>query len=133
MGMRVAIKGIVWEVDPTGHFEAQRPETISARELSGRLIEACGLIPFFLDAADERDARTQIDERYGFGLIGLEKARISPNGTYFYPEDPPERPYMMADVGQERVYIYPHAITAIVDRSVLTDHKFQKAFVTRVD
>ena len=105
-------------IDPTGHFVGKGVE-------KERLVEACGLIPIFIDYAEHREAETAREvfeymvEEYGFGghEWPADKHSVDPEtGVYSYPEDPDLYPLVLFEVDgcDVDVYIYQHAIVSIV-------------------
>ncbi len=103
-------------IDPTNSFTDVDPQ---------RLIEACGLIPYWVDVTDERSFRQQVDDNYGFGLYEMSGGTVDGEGVYRYPEDPDLLPYLKWERDGEVAYMYSHAIMAFVKDGV--------TFVTRVD
>lgn len=100
-----------------------------------RLIEACGLIPYFFVAAKEQGAKTaeeayqtMVDE-YGFGdYSGTNWGTVDPKGTYVsaYDEDPDMEPLMsMSILDGPTLHIYQSAILAVVDAN--------KTIISRMD
>lgn len=90
-----------------------------------RLIEACGIIPQFVNyAADTgaEDAQAFMDlmsEAYGFGLSGNmldHGGAVSPEGKYTYPEDAPLYPLVEWRTPEGiTVWVYEYAIVAVRD------------------
>lgn len=103
-------------VDPTDSFIHVSPR---------RLIEACGLIPYWIDVTDERSFQQQVDDAYGFGLYPFTGSMIKADGTHTYPEDPEMKPYIKWEREGEVAYMYAHAIMAFI--------RDGQTFVTRVD
>jgi hypothetical protein len=79
-------------------------------------IEDLGLLPMFIDDADERPAREQYDSNYEFGGWNpIEKFEMFlSNGWIKYPGDPVLKPFAMTSLRDERIYFYRHALVAIV-------------------
>lgn len=103
-------------IDPTDSFIHVEPE---------RLVDACGFIPYWIDVTDERSFQQQVDDNYGFGLSEFNGAKVSGDGTYAYPDDPPLKPYLKWERPGEVAYMYAHAMMSFI--------KDGKTFVTRVD
>lgn len=112
----IAQSDLYWIIDPLGEYEDVAPED---------LIEACGFIPYFLQQNDERDARTQMVDRYGFGDFPTTGAAVDARGVYSYPEDPDMFPYMETSLRGETIRIYPYAFVAITND--------QGTYTTRMD
>lgn len=75
--------------------------------------------PEIFDGSDERTAREQVNDRYGFGGgwrpmkgFGMDRA----TGGLSYPGDPVLMPFAMCELplSRETVWFYPHAQVAIV-------------------
>jgi hypothetical protein len=91
--------GIVWIFNPKG----------DQRWASA---EALGFLPTFLDVADERPAREQLDAN-GYGGY-WEPQKLLPDGTMTYPGDPDLPWTARAKLRDETIYFYPAAFVAIV-------------------
>ena len=101
------------------------------------LVEACGLIPYFvLEAATvapegAAGVLEAMNNAYGFAIgINLTGGTVSDEGVYRYPEDPDLYPIARFDVdGPEgaiaSVFIYQCAIVAVRDN--------KETLVTRMD
>lgn len=99
-----------WQLDPTDHYRRNRATPVS-------VVRALGYIPDFLLSDDPRPIREQLTERYGFGELNdgmSDLAKITPEGIMQYPEDPELYPLARATHGSETLWVYPHAIIAIV-------------------
>lgn len=103
-------------IDPLNRFMDVDPQ---------RLIEACGLIPHWIDVTNEDSFQKQIDDNYGFGLYEMNGGEVGEDGVYRYPEDPDLYPYLKWERDGEVAYMYSHAIMSFV--------KDGRVFVTRVD
>lgn len=111
--------------DPNGKFEDVN---------SNRLLEACGLLPYF--AMDENLSHYRLKEAmeraYGFGdLYEIVKGEIDSAGVYSYPGDEPLNPLMKIvrysnDGHRDILYIYEYAIVAICEEN-------EKPFISRMD
>jgi hypothetical protein len=100
---------IQWKVDPTGHFE---DEGICVE----RIVEAMGLIPYFLaNAADDECAKQTFNREYahGGGWHEMGGFKMEEDGTIQYPEDPPHRPLAFCQFGKEEVRIYEYGWVSI--------------------
>ncbi|MBU2051483.1 MAG: hypothetical protein KKH61_21240 [Gammaproteobacteria bacterium] len=75
-----------------------------------------GIIPLFLDDADPRPAKEQLDEKYahGGGFRHLEGFKMLPNGDLKYPGDEPTRFLAHTYLRDEKIIFYEHAWVAIV-------------------
>jgi hypothetical protein len=81
----------------------------------GATPEALGLLPGFLNAADPRPAREQLDSNYGYGGNWQSApAGITPDGSLTYPGDPPSPWLARTMLRDEHVLIYPYAFVAVV-------------------
>lgn len=82
--------------------------------LDACLMDACGLIPHFLQD-DDLTMVGSLNLRYEFGGAGDGKsmAKIDERGVHTYPSDPPQYPYMKIERGEETMWIYPRAFIAI--------------------
>lgn len=80
------------------------------------VIQACGYIPEFIYASDPRPIWEQINERYigGWDAHLPGKWELHADDYLHYPGDPPLMPLASARHGTERIIIYPHAWTVIV-------------------
>jgi len=91
----------------------------------GDLVEACGIIPqFFFAAAVEnkktaKEAYETMVSEYGFGdWSSTSWGTIDPKGTYVSSSEGDQdlEPYMeLVMLDGPTLYIYPHAILAVVD------------------
>ena len=78
-----------------------------------------GLLPMIFDSNDPRPAREQANERYahGGGWNPQEGWELNPsNGNAMYPGDPPMWPLAMAELNDERLYLYPYGYVAVVQQ-----------------
>lgn len=104
----IAFNGLTWFMDPNGMHTARgaTPE---------RLWRACGLLPTFLDAKDERAALQQFDAHYAFagGFIPILGGAIVGN-IWTFLEDEPLDPIASAWLREDHVHIYQSAFVAIV-------------------
>jgi hypothetical protein len=93
---------------------------------AGQLIEACGLIPMFVEFADEEGASSAeafmdaMDRAYGFGFGGNmldHGGTVDEKGAYNCPEDPTLSPYVSLFCVETavRVFIYPYGLVAVRD------------------
>ena len=103
-------------IDPNKAFEGAKKD---------RLIEACGLIPYFFMAAKEQGTKTAKEayavmvSEYGFGdYSNTNWGTVDSKGTYVsaYKEDPDMEPIMaMSILDGPTLYVYQSAIMAVVD------------------
>jgi hypothetical protein len=81
--------------------------------------EHLGLIPEFMNEGDPRPAREQIHDNYrhGGGWHGMPGFKLTWKNELpilQYPGDPPLIPLAVMRLRQERIFVYLHGITAIV-------------------
>lgn len=111
------------QIDPTGHHQ----ENGAHME---RVPEACGILPVWAFPTLTKENITMRDsvcDSYQFPIVEMKGATIDPEtGEHNYPEDPPMYPYMKLTLGDETMWIYPHAIVAFQDG-------IGQTFVTRMD
>ena len=114
--VKVIANGITWKVDPLDKFVGQFPQA---------LIEACGIIPQFINK-DAEDIVAEAVGAYGFGDYPMIGATIAEDGTHSYPEDPDMYPYMSCETGDYKIYIYAYGITAFCNTvtGVTVIHRF---------
>jgi len=113
-------------VDPNRAFKEAKKD---------RLIEACGLIPYFFMTAKEKGAKTAKEayrimvEQYQFGdYSSVDWGTIDSKGTYVssHEDDPDMEPLMsMRILDGPTLYIYQSAIMAVVDS--------EDTFISRMD
>jgi hypothetical protein len=113
------------EIDPTASFEGASNQSI---------LDACGLITNFaleaywtVGSEDMEDFCDVMMRVYGFGFGWEFGGRVDDKGFYNSEGDKPLAPYVKIVFDSLAVYIYPYAITAVVD----TVSNRQK--VTRMD
>lgn len=85
-----------------------------------------GYIPSFVSDTDKRPLREQLDSayRHGGGFRPMEGWTFTPEtASITYPGDPALKPVAAASIGDETLFVYPHAWVAIVDK----DGNFQIA------
>lgn len=73
--------------------------------------DVLGLIPYFLDEADERSAKEQIHASYAYGggwrsFNGFE---LKADNSIKHPGGPALRPIAYAKLRDEEIFIYPYA------------------------
>jgi hypothetical protein len=83
--------------------------------------EGLGFIPAFLNAADERDAKTQLTEGYGFGWSDFKgfDMKYSPNVGHTmitYPDDLPLMEIGRTELRDEVVIVFEYAWVAVVQK-----------------
>lgn len=74
-------------------------------------LDALGLIPFFLNEADERPAAEQFDSHYGWRPMDGWTLK---GDVLHYGGEPPLAPLFEAQLRDEKVYVYDYAWVAIV-------------------
>lgn len=92
-------------------------------------LDALGYVPSFLNAADERPAREQIDSNYqhGGGWNSINGFAFEPEtGKMQYPGDPALMPIAETKLRDERIFMYQHGLCSIVQ----PDGRFE---VARID
>lgn len=73
-------------------------------------IEHLGLIPGWLNEANPKHAREQLNDGYVFGgwqSFGEGKIKLNPDNSFSYPGDPPQMPFAEIEFRDERIYMYP--------------------------
>ena len=110
---------INFEIDPLGKFPAS-PNAI---------MEAAGLLPHWLNEGVSKGepAKDALISRYQFYMGPMTGGEIIANGSYRFPDDPDLYPIVKADLTEEVVYFYQHAIVGIVNKTT------GEQFVTRMD
>ena len=80
--------------------------------------DAIGFIPDFLQPNDKRPAWEQFHERYahGGGWSPISGFKMGPTAELRYPGDPDLSPIVVITNRLETIYIYPHALVAIVQQ-----------------
>jgi hypothetical protein len=77
--------------------------------------EALGFLPGFINGADARPAREQLDTNYGFdGNWQSAPAGILSNGSMTYPGDPPLPWVARTMLRDEHILIYPYGFVAVI-------------------
>lgn len=75
-----------------------------------------GFIPQWLDEADPRDAKTQLDEGYGYGgMWRNDKMTIDKDDRLIYPGDPPQEPLAETRLHGQRIILYPCSFVAVIE------------------
>jgi len=102
-----------------------------------RLLEACGLIPSFLDPGSDSSAQEQLERNYGLGkLYEFTKAWLDSNNWYHSefeepsedgPGEEPLAPLIAISLRDEQVFVYPNAFVAVKNLKTNT------TFITRMD
>jgi hypothetical protein len=84
-------------------------------------IEALGLIPAFLNPHDEMDARTQLEQGYGFGWYDVDgKMKMNKDwqpvgkAQLLYPDDPPMNEIGRTQLRDETIIVFPYGFVAVV-------------------
>lgn len=94
-------------LDPTNRFQDAE---------GWRIREAVGILLDWIDRTDPRPAREQYEEKYAFGVHPSLGGKIDPDGTFHFPEDPPQFPLIKLERDHETVYFYLHSFVSIVNR-----------------
>lgn len=82
-------------------------------------MEHLGYLPQFVSEDDPRPVREQFNQNYAHGG-GWNPRPNNPGrlniatGAYHYPDDPVQMPMAFAMCRSEKIYMYPHAVIAIV-------------------
>jgi hypothetical protein len=79
--------------------------------------EMLGIVPSFLDEADPRDAKTQLDAGYhygGFWMGADQGVRLGDDDAMLYPDDPPQPVLAEARLRDERILFYPGEFVGVV-------------------
>jgi len=79
--------------------------------------EHLGFLPSFLNDADPRSAKKQIDANYQFGgwqPVGAGKFKLTKGYRLLYPGDPPQEPIAMTSLRDEVIVVYESDFVAIV-------------------
>ena len=86
--------------------------------LNGGTPDHVGPIPLWLDEADPRPAKQQLDEHYrhGGGWQPFEGFKLLKGGHIKYPGDPPNEPLAMMQLREEIIMVYPHAWVMILQK-----------------
>jgi len=128
----------VWIIDPADTY-------VSGEITPERVTAAAGYIPTFVTTEDQRPAKEQLTERYGFGpLFETKGFLLIPKGNTFAlryvgesggtePLDPDLFPLLSLHLPftDEEVIIYPHAWVAIL--SLDESLRPKEYFITRMD
>ena len=91
-------------------------------------LDACGYIPSWVADGDYTNYPLQeaLDLQYNFGLFEIEGGTVNKEGIFQYEGDPDQYPLIKMNRGAEILFMYPHAIVAIVNEKGET-------FITRMD
>jgi len=99
-----------------------------------RIEELLGRLPYFMNNLDNRSLKEQMIEEY-FKNAGpcyeIEKASVDIDGVYRYPQDDDLYPIFLFLRDNERVFIYPYALIAII--TLDDDNNIISQFYTRMD
>lgn len=77
--------------------------------------DALGYIPNFLSNEDKTPAKEQFDQHYVGGWNKLNGFTLDPKTMKLkYPGDPSMLPLYKAELGCEKIYVYPHAWVLIL-------------------
>lgn len=83
-------------------------------------LEHLGYIPYWLDEANPKSAREQLNDGYHFGgWRPFPGFKLMDDNSLTYPGDPPMRPLARAKLRDELVVFYPHSWVGVIqpDRS----------------
>ena len=114
-------------MDPTYHY---REERVPMR----RIVDAMGILPLLAESVSKEAPETVQEAvelmaiQYGFGALFDfgDKATVTPEGVYKYPEDPDLYPFVLYPLSDTvELLIYPHAICVLRSDT--------ETFVTRMD
>lgn len=116
------MKTVIQNIDPTNYWLNQGAPI-------SWCVEACGLIPYFIDTETDELLIDDAINNYGFPTSDLTGLVIE--GVYHSPHkrDEPLHPYMSIQSGDETLYIYPYGIVA----SVLNQEGENTQVITRMD
>ena len=86
--------------------------------LNGGTPDDVGPIPYWLDEADPRPAKEQLDEHYqhGGGWQPFEGFKLLKGGRIKYPGDPAHKPLAMMQLREEVIMVYPRAWVMILQK-----------------
>jgi hypothetical protein len=86
--------------------------------LADTSLDIIGPLPMWLDEADPRPAREQLDEHYqhGGGWQPFEGFKLQRNHRIKYPGDPAMAPLAMMKFRDELIVWYPHAWVMILQK-----------------
>jgi hypothetical protein len=104
-------------VDPTGYFP---------KDKYARLLMAVGILPTWITEPEE-PAMDQFRRHYMFPCHEDDNAQIDAIGKMYYPEDPPQIPYLHVETEIEDIYFYPNAMVGIKNK------KTGNTILTRLD
>jgi hypothetical protein len=84
-------------------------------------VDMLGFLPDFINKYDERDAKTQLTEGYGFGWNNFEgftmkNHDIIGEATITYPDDPPLKEIGRAQLRDETIIVFRHSWVAVVQK-----------------
>jgi hypothetical protein len=87
--------------------------------LNGGTLDDVGPLPLWLDKADPRPAKEQLDVHYqhGGGWQPFEGFKLLKGGRIKYPGDPPHKPLAMMQLREEVIMVYPHAWVMILQKN----------------
>jgi len=77
-----------------------------------------GLIPSFLHEDNPAKAVEHLDANYrhGGGWYPMKGFTMLKDNVLQYPGDPPLKPFGYMQLRDERIYIYPHSIVAVIQK-----------------
>jgi hypothetical protein len=132
----ILINGLLWKIDPANVF---LPRGATKRAV----VNACGVLPHWINPADSRLAHEQLQSNYRFfmGWSELGPGSSYENmvwddlapGAFTYPEDPTSFPLMSATLTSEELgqteNIYFHQYSFVLVHNTTTGERFY----TRMD
>lgn len=78
------------------------------------LADALGIIPTFLNPADDRPATEQFDERYQGGWDPMEGFSLIDGVSLKYPDDPLMNPIAKTSINGDTVLVYEYGWVCVV-------------------
>jgi hypothetical protein len=116
------INDLRWNVDPCNQFI---PNGVKKQALR----DACGILCNWIYPEDPAPAHEQVSGRYRFfmGWNPIEDEYFEADGTFNYPEDPPQYPLMQAKLRDETITIYLHSFIDFYNENT------KERFYTRMD
>jgi len=108
---------VMYKIDPTGHFTNHIEDTEALQEAENDIIEACGLVAYWAISDDiDLPMLKMLEYNYHFPVPDLKGATLTDNAIWQYPGDPDLYPLIEIARGDEMLYIYQHALIAILQK-----------------